>query len=73
VGLFHFLSKTAALLPERVIVNYLFIAKESRAKNGYSDVVLPGFSKLVKQKGKPLTGFTEARQKIKIPAKTEAI
>jgi hypothetical protein len=38
-------------------VNYLFIAKESRAKNGYSDVGLPGFSKQVKQKRKPLTGF----------------
>ena len=47
----------AVLLPDRVIVHYLFIAKESRAENGYSEVVLPGFAKLVKQKRKPLTGF----------------
>jgi hypothetical protein len=33
----------AVLLPDWVIAHYLFIAKESRAESGYSEVVMPGF------------------------------
>jgi hypothetical protein len=63
----------AVLLPDRVIVHYLFIAKESRAESGYSEVVMPGFSKLVQQKRKPLTGFYKDATEDQIPAESDTL
>jgi hypothetical protein len=42
-------KQTAALLPDRVIAHYVFIAEISRAENGYCEVVLHGFGKLTNE------------------------
>jgi DNA-binding protein HU-beta len=47
------------------------LLKNQDAENGYSEFVLPGFGKLMKQERKARTGFySKTQQKIKIPAKT---